>query len=268
MATASTRGKNPRTAQPLSWLVWQDALLEWGIPVILMSAIVGFALLGAFAQIAQTTGVLALGGLLLLLICFLLFKPILISVMTTKLKFCTWGLALSWLVLTCGQFYSSVFVGQEITNGAITTEGGSLELSLGSQGTVYDLVVEGNFSTAAGEGGREGGYTLRLEQDGQKSQELTGNFSETLARQRLGRRGSTTTRRLHNHSLHTLVSPGEGNYRLTVTRIDPRLDPTLHVSLYRDTYPQKTFWLLNILLLIGAYIGETLHAGLESRLFS
>ncbi|MGE0683879.1 MAG: hypothetical protein AB7P69_23625, partial [Candidatus Binatia bacterium] len=263
MATTSTRGKNPQTAQPLFWLLWQDALLEWGLPVTLIGAIICFALLGAFEQIAQTTGILTLGGLLLLLVCFLLFKPTLTNAIETKLKSFTWGLALAWLAITCVQFYFSIFVGQEITSRAITKDSSGMELTLGAQGTIYDLVIEGNFSTAVGQGGREGGYTLLLEKDGQRLQELTSNFSETLARQRLGRRGSTTTHRLHNHSLHSLVSPGEGTYHLTVARIDPQLTPTLQVFLYRDTYPQKTFWLLNALLLIGAYIGETWQATVE-----
>jgi hypothetical protein len=263
MATTSTRGKNPQTAQPLFWLLWRDALLAWGFPITLIGAIIGFALLGAFEQITQTTGVLALGGLLLLLVCFLLFKPLLTHAIETKLKSFAWGLALAWLAITCVQFYFSIFVGQEITSGAITKESSGMELSLGARGTVYDLVIEGNFATAAGQGGREGGYTLLLEKDGQRLQELTGNFSETLARQRLGRRGSTMTHRLHNHSLHPLVSPGEGIYRLTVAQIDPQLAPTLQASLYRDTYPQKTFWLLDALLLIGAYIGETWQVTLE-----
>jgi hypothetical protein len=263
MATTSTRDKNPQPTQPLSWLLWRDALLEWGLPVILIGAIICFVLLGVFEQIAQSTSVLALGGLLLLLVCFLLFKPILTNAIETKLKPFAWGLALAWLAITCVQFYFSIFVGQEITSGAITKESSGMELPLGAQGTAYDLVIEGNFSTAAGQGGREGGYTLLLEKDGQKLQELTGNFSETLARQRLGRRGSTTTHRLHNHSLHPLVSSGEGIYRLTVARVDPQLTPTLQVSLYRDTYPQKTFWLLNALLLIGAFIGETWQVTLE-----
>jgi hypothetical protein len=263
MATTSTRGKNPHTAQPLFWLLWKDTVLEWGFPVILIGAIICFALLGAFEQIAQATGVLALGGLLLLLVCFLLFKPLLTSAIETKLKSFAWGLAFAWFAITFVQFYFSIFVGQEITSGAISKENSGMELSLGVQGTVYDLVIEGNFLTAPGQGGREGGYTLFLEKDGQRLQELTGNFSDTLARQRLGRRGSTTTHRLHNHSLHPLVSPGEGIYRLTVARIDPQLTPTLQASLYRDTYPQKTFWLLNILLLIGAYIGETWQTTLE-----
>lgn len=263
MATASTRGKNSRTSPPLSWLLWQEAFLEWGIPVTLIGALICFALLGAFEQIAQTTGVLALGSLLLLLACFFLFKPILANTIETKLKSFAWGLACVWLAITCTQFYFSIFVGQEITSGALAKDSSSIELPLGAQGTIYDLIIEGNFSTAAGQGGREGGYTLLLEKDGQKFQEFTGNFSETLARQRLGRRGSTMTHRLHNHVLHSLISPGEGTYRLTVVQIGPQLTPTLHASLYRDVYPQKTFWLLDVLLLIGAYIGEIWQITLE-----
>src|SRR5215471_7600033 len=267
MATASSRDKNLRAARPpLTLLLWQDALLEWGVPVILIGAIVCFALLGAFEQIAHTTGVLALGCLLLLLVGFFLFKPILISADEAQRKLLTWGLAFMWIVLTWAQLYFAIFVGQEITAGAITTDSAGIDLPLGAPGTVYDLVVEGNFATAAGEGGREGGYSLLLEKDGQKIQELTGNFSETLARQRLGRRGSTTTRRLHNHGLHPLISQGAGAYHLTLTRVDPQLSPSLQVFLYRDTYPEKTFWFLSVLLLIGAYIAEIWNIATEPPL--
>lgn len=257
MATTSTRDKNPRaTRQPLTMILWQEALLAWGIPIVLIAAIVCFALLGAFEQVAHTTGVLALGCLLLLLVGFLLFKPILTGAVEARHKPLTWGLALVWIALTCAQLYFAIFVGQEVTTGAIATDGASIDLPLGARGTGYDLVIEGNFANAAGEGGREGGYTLLLEKDGQKIQEFTGNFSETLARQRLGRRGSTTTRHLHNHSQHPLLSQGEGTYHLTVIRVDPQLTPSLQVSLYRDTYPEKTFWLLSLLLLVGVYIAE------------
>jgi prepilin signal peptidase PulO-like enzyme (type II secretory pathway) len=243
--------------------LWQDTLLEWGIPVILIGALVSVALLGAFDEIAPTTGVLTLSGLLLLFVAFLLFKPVLMSATEVQYKPWIWGLALAWLVITCTQVYFSIFVGQEITSGSITTESGGIDLPLGAQGTVYDLVLAGNFSTAGGEGKREGSYSLLLEKDGQKIQELTGMFSETLARQRLGRRGSTTTRHLHNHVLHPLISPGEGTYHLTLTRVDAQLTPTLEVALYRDTYPEKIFWVLSILLLVGAYIGERWYVALE-----
>ena len=72
-----TRGKSPRPSPPLTLLLWQDALLEWGIPVVLLGAILCFVLLGSFAQIAPTSGVLGLGWSLLLLVGFLLFKPLL-----------------------------------------------------------------------------------------------------------------------------------------------------------------------------------------------
>src|SRR5215470_3932740 len=99
MATTSARDKNPRaTRQPLTMILWQEALLEWGIPVILIAAIACLALLGAFEEIAHTTGVLALGWLLLLLVGFLLFKPILTgAAVETRHKSLTWGLAFVWI---------------------------------------------------------------------------------------------------------------------------------------------------------------------------
>lgn len=257
MATASQATHSLRQG------FWQDALLEWGVPVILLGALISVALLGAFDEISHTTGVLTLIGLLLLLTAFLLFKPVLSHTIEGRHKLATWGLLLAWLVIAYTQVYYSVFVGEEVTSSALTMESGGIDLQLGKQGTIYDLVLEGNFSTAGGEGKREGGYSLQLTKEGRKIQELTGVFSETLARQRLGRRGSTTTKRLHNHVLHPLRSPGEGLYHLAITRLDPQLAPTLEVSLYRDTYPEKIFWLLSVLLLIGAYIGERWYAALE-----
>lgn len=263
MATASTRNKNARGAQPLTMLLWRDALLEWGITAALLGALLCFALLGIFELIAHTTGVLAIGWLLLSLIGFLLFKPVFMGTLEEQLKRWTWGFVAVWIVLTCAQFYAAVFVGQEISTGAVTVESGGIDLPLGAQGTVYDLVVEGNFATTAGTGRREGSYSLRLEKDGQLIQDLSGTLSETLGQQRLGRRGSATTRRLHTHVLHPVISPGEGTYHLTVSRVDSQLAPSLQVSLYRDTYPQKTFWLLSALLILAAYVEELWHAATE-----
>jgi hypothetical protein len=246
--------------------MWQDALLNWGIPLLLGGAILVVALLGAFEQIATPTGVSTLGCLLLLFVGFFLFKPLLSGTVEPRLKLLTWGFALAWVVITCLQLYFAVFVGQELASSNLAMDSGGMVLTLGPQGIVYDLVVDGNFAAVAGEVGREAGYSLGLQKEGQKVQDFNGVFSEHWARQRLGRRGSTTSRRLHTHVLHSLVSPGEGTYQLTVTRIDPQLTPTLHVSLYRDTYPEKTFWLLSALLLIGAYIGEIWHAATEAPL--
>ncbi|TMA59622.1 MAG: hypothetical protein E6J80_03425 [Deltaproteobacteria bacterium] len=266
MATAPTRGKPTQTVSPLTLLLWQETLLSWGIPLFLIGVIAVVALLGAFGQIAQPTGVAILGCLLLLLVGFSLFRTVLTGTVEPRLKALTWGLGFAWIAITWAQLYFAVFVGQEMVSGFVSADGGGIVLPLGAQGTVYDLVVEGSFTTAAGEVGREAGYRLLLEKDGQKVQELDGVFSEHWARQRLGRRGSTTSRRLHNHVLHRLLSPGEGPYQLSIVRIDPQLTPTLHVTLYRDTYPAKTFWLLSVLLLIGAYVGELLHAEKEAPL--
>lgn len=266
MATAPTRGKSAHTTPPLTLLLWQEALLSWGIPLLLGAAIIITALLSAFEQIAPPTGVSSLSCLLLLLVGFFLFKPVLTGVVEPRLTAMTWGLGLAWITITCVQVYFAVFVGQELLSSPVTADSGGIALPLDAQGTVYDLVVDGNFAAMAGEVGREAGYNLSLEKDGQKIQDFSGVFSEHWSRQRLGRRGSTTSRRLHNHVLHPLVSPGEGTYQLAVVRIDPQLTPTLHISLYRDTYPEKTFWLLSALLLIGAYVGEVLHVGKEAPL--
>ena len=258
MATVSTRGKSPRPSQPLLMLLWQEALLDWGIPTLLGAAIAIVALLAILDQVAPTAGVLALGFLLLLLVVFFPVKVALTGAIESRLKALTLGFSLAWIGITYAQLYFAVFVGSLVTGGAVAADGTAMALPLDQQGTAYDLVVEGSFTAATGEVGREAGYNLSLEKDEQKIQDFIGVFSEHWARQRLGRRGSTTSHQLHNHSLHRLVSPGEGTYRLTATRVDPQLTPALSVSLYRDIYPEKTFWLLSVLLLLGAYVGEVL----------
>lgn len=263
MATASTRGKNVRPSPMFPTFVWQEALFDWGIPSLLGGGIAVVALLGILNEIATTTGVPLLGFLLLLLVLFFPLKLALSGTVEPRLKAFILGFAVVWVGITCAQVYFAVFVGSLAGDGSVAAGGAAMALPLGEQGTPYDLVVEGNFASAAGDVGREAGYTLALEQDGKKIQEFTGVFSERSVRQRLGRRGSTTSHQLHNHVLHSFVSPGEGTYQLTAVRIDPQLTPALSVSLYRDTYPKKIFRLLSVLLLIGAYVGEVLLAGKE-----
>src|SRR5262245_40541702 len=162
MATASTRGKNTPSAQPLALLMWQDTLVNWGIPLLLIGAAILIVVLGAFAQIASPTGISTLGCLLLLLIGFFLFKPLLVNTAESRLKLFTWGFAVAWLLITCTQLYFAVFVGQELTSSSLSPDSGGMTLTLGAQGTVYDLVVEGSFAAAVGEVGREAGYSLEL----------------------------------------------------------------------------------------------------------
>src|SRR6059036_3447719 len=93
MATAPTRGKPTQTVSPLTLLLWQETLLSWGIPLFLVGAMAVVALLGAFGQIAQPTGVTILGCLLLLLVGFSLFRTVLTGTVEPRLKALTWGLA-------------------------------------------------------------------------------------------------------------------------------------------------------------------------------
>jgi hypothetical protein len=258
MATASSRGKETRSAALSIVPLWKSFLFDWGFPLVLLSACALVVLLGVFGQIAPPTGVFTLGCLLLLGLGFFFFRSVLLDAAVDR-KAVAWGFALIWFGITGIPLYFAVFVGQEITHGEVSLGGGGMQLSLGAQGAVYDVVLEGNFATTAGEAGREASYYVVLEKDGQKIQDFAGAFSERLSRQRLGRRGSTTTRQVHNHILHRLVSPGAGAYFLKVVSIDPQLTPRLTVTLYNDTYPEKTFWILSVMLLIGAYVGEVLY---------
>lgn len=263
MAAASTHRKKVRTVQSVRWLLWQEALLNWGIPLLLGGVIAVVAALGALEVVAQTTGLATLGWLLLLLVAFLTFRAALIGTVPFNRWALTLGVSLIWLGITCTQLYFVLFVGQEIATGIIGPERAETAFLLGQTGTVYDLVIAGSFVPLSGAVGSEGGYRLSLEREGQVVQTLNGAFSEHWVRRRLGRRGSTTSLELHNHVLHRVQSAGEGMYQLKFIRIDPQLQPTLQMTLYRDIYPQKTFWVIDALLFLGAYLYEIVQAGRE-----
>lgn len=263
MPTASTRNKNVRSTRSMILIPWRKVLLDWGIPILLGGALAVVTILVFLNQVAPAPSILVLGVSLLLLIVFFPVKAALSGGGEARLKMLVVGFGLALIEVTCVQLYFAIFVGESIINGAVAVDGEAMKMSLDKLGTAYELVVEGSFAAAAGQVGREAGYVLTLEKDEQKIQEFAGVFSERWGRQRLGRRGSTTTHQIHNHSLHVFSSPGEGVYQLAATRVDPQLSPALSVFLYRDTYPEKTFWLLSALLLIGAYVMEVLFAARE-----
>jgi len=256
MAPTPTHKKNVRTVQSVRRLLWQEALLNWGIPLLLGGAIAVVAALGAFEVIAQATGIAILGWLLLLLMAFMTFRPALLGTTPFNRWTLTLGVSLFWIGITCTQLYFALFVGQEIAIETIGSEKMETALLLGQTGTVYDLVIAGSFVPLNGGVEGEAGYHLSLEREGQVIQALDGAFSAHRVRRRLGRRGSTTSLQLHDHVLHRVQSVGEGTYQLKFIHVDPQLQPALHVTLYRDVYPQKTFWVLDALLLIGAYLCE------------
>jgi hypothetical protein len=262
MATVSMQKEDGRPRRSLTWLLWQEALLSWGIPLLLIGAMAVMATLGFFDLIGQIVGVAVLGWLLLLVVAFFTFRAALTGVPQSKLKTWTVGLSLVWIILTVFQFSYTIFARQRIATETVGPET-TATLALEGGGAAYDLVVEGTFVPMAGETARQAGYQLVLEKDGTSIQTLTGTFSEQWVRQRLGRRGSTRSLQVHNHVLHHLQNGAGGTYRLKLVSLDPQLQPSLQISLYRNTYPQKTFWLLDAFLLLGAYLLETLVAAQE-----
>ena len=257
MATTLSSGRGSHPAASLSFLLWQEALISWGIPLILIGTIGVFAVLGGLAVISQSTGILAIGCLVLVLLLFFLLRGLLTSTADPRLR--TWVpiLSVGWLAITCAQLYFAVFVGHQIFTGSVTTEGESASFSLETQGTPYELVVAGNFVEGQPGSAREASYSVLLEKEGKPVQEFTGVLSEHWGRQRVGRRATAPVRQLHDHALHPFISPGEGNYVLKAGHIDAQLSQPLTVFLYHDTFPQKTFWMLSAMLLLGAYILET-----------
>ena len=109
------------------------------------------------------------------------------------------------------------------------------------------LVVDGRFVSQQGQGNRIGRYRLEVAPDRGRRSVIDGNFEDSFAHQRLGRRGSTVVEVQHTSQRHVkwLATPA----KLRVQDIDPSLEPRLGVAVY----PAVGSWLWPILKVYPAF---------------
>lgn len=257
MRTPSHRAKPLSGTPSLTLLLWQETLLSWGIPAFLVVCMVVVILLATFTGLPTVEGIILLGWFLLLLVAFYPLRTAVQTAAGSRRKLMVLAFGVAWIAVMASHFYFAASVGPQLMTGSVAPDGPGLLLPLEGPKYAYDLVVQGTFVAGSEGVAREASYDLSLEKGGEKVRDLEGTFSEQWYRRR-SRRGGTTTHELRNREAHLLRNLPEGSYRIRVARLDSLLEPRLTVTLFRDLYPERTFWLLSALLLIGACVIEAM----------
>lgn len=219
----------------------QEALETWLIPVVALAAAALFASLAGMDVWPQSLGVLGVGASLLVLVLFAAFRGYVFGADPLR-RNASLGFCAVWFLLLLASFYDHVFPGPPIAAGALHPGGESVDVP--GPG-LRAIVVDGRFVTGEGQGNRLGHYRLEASEDRGAPRVLEGDFEDSFARQRVGRRGSATVEIQHTSQRH-LLRVGE-RARLHLVEIDKSLEPVLSVEAYRAASP----WLLSLLGVVG-----------------
>jgi hypothetical protein len=243
----------PRThSPPFVRMMVIDAMKTWVVPTVagVVAAILAVGAVGGFLPAEP-----AIVGIAIALIAWSLFaslKDLALSVASgTQMLVVAFGAI--WLIALSAFLVRHVYRGQPLRQDVLNGEGSTMSLPAASR---YALIVDGHFKPSDSQGTRVAGYRLEVASEGEQPRSLEGHFKDTFARQRLGRRGSTTVEVQRTSMLHQIDgSPGPASLRLA--QLDGMLMPEVTVTAYRGSIP----WLLPLL----GVLGITAAAALDKR---
>ena len=249
-AKRSAAPAQARAAQspPIVRVMVVEALKSWVVPTLAIASAAVFWLLSQFDVWPEAVAVVGVAGSLLVLTLFSSFRPYFFKEdarhRTAAIVFCgTWGLFL------LAVFLRHNFPGAPVAGGVLRVGGDSMALPAGRQA----LVIDGRFTAQPGQGNRVGHYRLEITPSGGVAFPVEGNFEDSFAHQRLGRRGTTVVEIQHTSQRHVVLLPSDG--KLRVAESDASLDPDLRVTAYPATNPW-IFPILSVAGIIGALVLE------------
>jgi hypothetical protein len=248
-APGSARGKqSPAIGRALV----KDALESWVVPVVALASAALFWLLSAIDVWPEPVAVVGVAVSLLVLALFAALRPYLFAENPRHRQVAA-GFAALWAALLFTSFYRHNFPGEPLAAGTLRAGGDAIAVPVGLDAVVTD----GHFIAQQSQGNRLGHYHLEIVPASGPSVPIDGNFEDSFARQRLGRRGSTTVEIQHTSQRHVVSVPAES--RLRVTELDSSLDPELRVAVYRAANP----WLFPILGAVGIVVALVLEKWLD-----
>jgi hypothetical protein len=247
--SAATRAKQ---SPPIFRVMVKDALESWVVPSLALAVAVLFWLLSAIDVWSEPVAVVGVAASLLVLALFAALRPYLFA-QDARHRRAALGFAVTWGVLLFTSFYSYNFPGVPLAGGVLRAGGEAIALPAGRDAVVAD----GHFVSQQSQANRLGHYRLEISPSSGASFAIDGNFEDSFARQRLGRRGSTTVEIQHTSQRHVVSVPSDA--RLRITDMDPSLDPELRVAVYRAANP----WIFPILGVVGILIALTLEKWLD-----
>jgi hypothetical protein len=149
-----------------------------------------------------------------------------------KTRWISIGFVTVWSAFVLTSFCAHNFPGAPVATGILEVGGPPLALPHGGR---YAVVIDGHFIAADGQGNRLGHYRLDAVSGGETRETINGDFEDSFARQRLGRRGSTVVEVQHTAQRHIVTVADDTTIR--AAEIDKTLDPALQVAVYPAVAP-------------------------------
>ncbi len=231
----------------------REAVETWVVPAVSVAAIAVFWALSALDVWPDSVAVVGIAGALMFLVLFSAFRDFFFSSdekrRNVSLAFC--GV---WFLGLFASLFLHIFPGNPVAAGVLKLGSGSIDVP--GPG-LRSIVVDGKFVAAEGQGNRLGHYRLQASDPSGSPQIVEGDFEDSFAHQRVGRRGSATVEIQHTAQRH-LVRVGE-HTTLTATDVDKTLEPVLSVMVY----PALSPWVLSLFGLVGIVATLVLEHWLE-----
>ena len=217
-----------------------QALQSWVIPTLALTSGLAFWLLSAADLWPERVAVVGVAGALLVLTLFASFRHYLFAE-EVRHRQASLAFVIGWTLLVFTTFYRFNYPGAPLAEGALSVGGDGVSVPAG----LLALVVDGRFVSQQGQGNRLGRYRLEVASTDGAPSILDGNFEDSFAHQRLGRRGSTVVEIQHTSQRHLVRTAAPA--KLRVQDIDPSLEPQLRVAVFAAANP----WLFPILGIAG-----------------
>jgi len=225
-----------------------EALQSWVIPTLSVATGLAFWVLSAFDLWPESAAVVGIAAALLVLTMFASFRHYLF-VDDVRHRWVTLVFAIAWSLLAFSTFYRFNFPGSPLVSATLQAGDDGIALPVG----MLALVVDGRFVSQQAQGNRIGRYRLEVAPAEGTPSTIDGNFEDSFAHQRLGRRGSTVVEIQHTSQRHVVRTTSPG--RLRVQDVDASLEPQLRVSVYPGSSPWL-FPILGVAGIIGALVLE------------
>lgn len=245
--SGSAKGRD-KQSPPIGRALVMEALESWVVPTAALTIAALFWLMSAIDVWPEPVAVVGIAAALLVVAMFAGLRQHLFAE-DPRHRHAALAFAVVWGAVLFASFYRYNFPGSPLAAGVLRAGGDAIAVPAGLDAVVAD----GHFVAQQSQGNRLGHYHLEVVADSSASVPIDGNFEDSFAHQRLGRRGSTTVEIQHTSQRHVVSVPSAA--RLRLTELDSSLDPELRVAVYSASNP----WIFPILGAVGIALALVLE---------
>ena len=241
----------------VSMLLAFDTVRPWLIPGLAVTVIVVSAALAISGLIPTSEGLaVTIGGALVLLL-YIGLRPLIDGEQPASARALGAALGVVWFVACYVPFHVRLFPGVPLVEDVqMTASGTGLPLRIPAAGhAAIDLLLEGHLApNPSGGAALPVHYTLTLEDGGGGRQLIDGDFRDTLATRRLGRRGTAVVHQAHTGDVRVLPNPTRQDVRVTAVTLDPPSSQPVTLTVFAHPLPGPIVLALAALALVAAVI--------------